>query len=78
MASGWVVLRATTNRAQASALYLCAYYLGSSLGGTAGGFAFEHGDWTGTGLYVLVLLAVALFAAAGPVLNGRLVARLRR
>ncbi|MEV5824275.1 MFS transporter [Spirillospora sp. NPDC052242] len=78
VASGWVGLRASTNRAQASALYLCAYYLGSSLGGTAGGFAFEHGAWTGTGLYVLVLLAVALSAAAGPVLTGRLVARLRR
>ncbi|MBE1531309.1 MFS transporter [Actinomadura algeriensis] len=78
VASGWVGLHATENRAQASALYLCAYYLGSSLGGTAGGFAFEHGEWTGTGLYVLVLLAVALFAATGPVLSGRLVARLRR
>ncbi|OLT32365.1 hypothetical protein BJF79_36255 [Actinomadura sp. CNU-125] len=78
VASGWVGLRASTNRAQASALYLCAYYLGSSLGGTAGGFAFEHGAWTGTGLYVLVLLAAGLLAATGPVLSGRLVARLRR
>ncbi|MFV2172507.1 MFS transporter [Actinomadura sp. LOL_016] len=78
VASGWVGVRASTHRAQASALYLCAYYLGSSLGGTAGGFAFEHGAWTGTGLYVLAMLAVALLAATAPVLTDRLVARLRR
>ncbi|WP_026405244.1 MFS transporter [Actinomadura rifamycini] len=78
VASGWVGAHASANRAQASALYLCAYYLGSSLGGTAGGYAFEHGAWTGTGLYVLALLAVALLAATAPVLSGRLVARLRR
>ncbi|MBO2439747.1 MFS transporter [Actinomadura nitritigenes] len=65
VASGWVGRRAPTARAQASALYLFAYYLGSSVGGTAGGVAYEHGRWTGTALYVLVLLGVALPAAAG-------------
>ncbi|MGI5323161.1 MFS transporter [Actinomadura nitritigenes] len=65
VASGWVGRRATTARAQASALYLFAYYLGSSVGGTAGGVAYEHGHWTATALYVLVLLGVALLAAAG-------------
>ncbi|WP_242613958.1 MFS transporter [Actinomadura roseirufa] len=65
VASGWVGRRAETARAQASALYLFAYYLGSSVGGTAGGVAYERGHWTGTGLYVLALLAVALVAAAG-------------
>ncbi|QKG25252.1 MFS transporter [Actinomadura verrucosospora] len=65
VASGWVGRRASTARAQASALYLFAYYLGSSIGGTAGGVAYEHGHWTGTALYVLVLLGVALLAGAG-------------
>ncbi|MBA8951491.1 MFS transporter [Actinomadura namibiensis] len=65
VASGWVGLRARTARAQASALYLFAYYLGSSVGGSAGGVAFEGGAWTGTGLYVLATLAVAAVAAAG-------------
>jgi predicted MFS family arabinose efflux permease len=65
VASGWVGRRATAARAQASALYLFAYYLGSSVGGTAGGVAYERGHWTGTALYVLVLLGVALLAAAG-------------
>ncbi|MFD0692109.1 MFS transporter [Actinomadura fibrosa] len=81
VASGWVGRRASSARAQASALYLCAYYLGSSVGGTAGGVAFEHGHWDGTGFYVLALLAAGLAAAAGmpgPVLSGRLVGRLRR
>ncbi|MDL4775938.1 MFS transporter [Actinomadura xylanilytica] len=83
VASGWVGLRASSARAQASALYLFAYYLGSSIGGTAGGVAYERGQWTGTGLYVLLLLAVGLVAAAGmagtsPVLNGRLVGKVRR
>ncbi|MGI5164848.1 MFS transporter [Spirillospora sp. CA-253888] len=65
VASGWVGLRASTARAQASALYLFAYYLGSSVGGSAGGLAYERGHWTGTGLYVLALLAVGLVAALG-------------
>ncbi|MFD0854730.1 MFS transporter, partial [Actinomadura adrarensis] len=65
VASGWVGQQASVARSQASALYLFAYYLGSSIGGTAGGVAFESGGWTGTGLYVLALLAVALVAALG-------------
>lgn len=80
VASGWVGLRASGARAQASALYLFAYYLGSSVGGTAGGVAYEHGRWDGTGAYVLLLLAAGLAAALtmAPVLNGRLVGKVRR
>jgi YNFM family putative membrane transporter len=65
VASGWVGGRASMGRAQASGLYLFAYYLGGSAGGSAGGFAYEHGHWAGTVAYGLVLLVVALVAAVG-------------
>ncbi|MFC5179959.1 MFS transporter [Actinomadura harenae] len=78
VASGWVGLRARTGRAQASALYLFAYYFGSSIGGSAGGVAFEHGHWTATALYVLALYGVALLAASTLDLSVRLVGKLRR
>ncbi|MEV5574923.1 MFS transporter [Spirillospora sp. NPDC052269] len=78
VASGWVGLRARTGRAQASALYLFAYYFGSSIGGSAGGVAFEHGRWTATALYVLALYGVAFLAASTLDLSVRLVGKLRR
>jgi predicted MFS family arabinose efflux permease len=72
VASGWVGLRATTDRAQASALYLFAYYLGSSVGGSAGGVAFERGGWPAAVTYVLVLGLLAAGAGFAPrVLSGR-------
>jgi YNFM family putative membrane transporter len=52
--------RATTGRSQASALYLLAYYAGSSLGGWAGGLAYERAAWPGVVAYVGGLLVVAL------------------
>lgn len=55
VASGWVSRRADTARAQASALYLLAYYAGSSVLGTATGLAFSHGGWN------LMVLAVASY-----------------
>jgi len=65
VASGWVGRRAAGGRAHASGLYLFAYYLGSSVGGSAGGVAYEHGRWPATVAYGLVLLSVALVAALG-------------
>jgi MFS transporter, YNFM family, putative membrane transport protein len=65
VASGWVGRRAATAKAHASALYLFAYYLGSSVGGSAGGLAYEHGHWPATVGYGVALLAVALVAALG-------------
>ena len=59
-ASGMVGRRATTGRSQASALYLLAYYAGSSLGGWAGGLAYERAAWPGVVAYVGALLVVAL------------------
>jgi MFS transporter, YNFM family, putative membrane transport protein len=64
IASGWVGQRALTARAQASALYLLCYYLGSSVGGSVGGLAYEHEGWSGVVIMVVVLLLLALVAAA--------------
>jgi YNFM family putative membrane transporter len=61
-----VGLRARTARAQASALYVSAYYLGSSVGGSAGGLAFERGDWPATVSYVFVLVLLAAGAGLRP------------
>lgn len=62
-ASGWVAARAGGRaRAQASALYLLAYYGGSSLGGWLAGPAFTAAGWGGLTVLVGAFLAVALAA----------------
>ncbi|GLF94249.1 MFS transporter [Streptomyces yaizuensis] len=74
VASAAVSRTATTGRAQASALYQSAYYLGSSVGGTLGAIAFHAGGWPGT-------VGLALLAVTGVVsitLYGTRVARLER
>jgi len=59
VASGQVGQHASGARAQASALYLCAYYLGSSVVGYAAGYVWEHAGW----LPLMAVLA-ALFVLA--------------
>ncbi|PRH76142.1 MFS transporter [Streptomyces solincola] len=54
VASSSVSRTAAHGRAQASALYQSAYYLGSSAGGTLGAVAFHAGGWAGTVLLGLV------------------------
>ncbi|MFJ8883221.1 MFS transporter [Streptomyces sp. NPDC102402] len=65
VASSSVSRTATSGRAQASALYQSAYYLGSSAGGTLGAVAFHAGGWGGTVtlgvLAVLGVLSITLF-----------------
>ena len=63
VASAWVGARAATARAQASSLYLLAYYLGSSISGTGGGLIWSSWGWTG-----VVALILGLLVAAGLVL----------
>jgi YNFM family putative membrane transporter len=62
-ASSWVAHRALRARALASALYLCSYYLGSSLVGSFSGLMWHRGGWHGVagilGLLLLVCLGVA-------------------
>lgn len=61
IASSWVGRRATHDKAQASSLYLFFYYLGSSIGGTAGGSFWTAFGWGGlismiSGFLILALL----------------------
>ena len=63
VASAWVGSLATHSRAQASSLYLFAYYLGSSISGTGGGFFYSQWGWPGVVLLILLLIGVAGMAA---------------
>jgi len=64
VASSWVGRRASLlpggAPALASSLYLFAYYLGSSIGGSLGGVAYDHAGWLGVVGYVTGLLAGAI------------------
>ena len=63
IASGWVGKRATTARAQATSLYLFAYYQGSSISGTLGGLFWVKWGWHGITIIITSLLLLALAAA---------------
>ena len=63
IASSWVGLRAEKAQAQASALYLFFYYLGSSVAGTLGGWALSRAGWPGVAAFVGALSALALVVA---------------
>ncbi|SHI02873.1 MFS transporter [Streptomyces sp. 3214.6] len=66
VASSAVSKTATTGRAQASALYQSAYYIGSSTGSTVGAMAFHSGGWAGTvGVGVLAVLGVVTITVLG-------------
>jgi predicted MFS family arabinose efflux permease len=60
VAGGWVGRLATEHRAEASALYLLAYYLGSSIAGAVAGVAYAAAGWVGTAGFVGALLVVAI------------------
>ena len=59
VASAWVGARAQTARAQASSLYLLAYYLGSSISGTGGGVVWSCYGWEGVVSLIAGLLLLA-------------------
>ena len=63
IASSWVGLRAETGKAQASALYLFFYYVGSSLAGSIGGWFFTLGAWPGEAAFIGALSGLALLIA---------------
>ncbi|WP_030263180.1 MFS transporter [Streptomyces sp. NRRL B-24484] len=74
-ASSAVGRTATEGRAQASALYLIAYYLGNSLGGTIGADAYHATGWSGAaavGLCAMTLAAgITLYATRRAVVERR-------
>ena len=63
IASSWVGLRAPTGRAQATALYLFFYYLGSTVAGSAGGWFFLHWGWPGVVAFLSAMVLAALWVA---------------
>jgi YNFM family putative membrane transporter len=63
VASSWVGRRATQGRAHATALYLFAYYLGSSVLGSLGGVVYGASGWSGTVIAVALVLTAALVIA---------------
>ncbi|MEJ2864525.1 MFS transporter [Actinomycetospora flava] len=63
VASAWVGRRAEHGRAVASGLYLGAYYVGSSVGGTLGGVAYGAAGWPATVAFMVVLFALAALVA---------------
>jgi MFS transporter, YNFM family, putative membrane transport protein len=62
--SAWVGARAQTGKAQASSMYLFAYYVGSSVVGSLGGVFWSIGRWPGvrwmTGTLLVVAIAIAI------------------
>ena len=60
IASAWVGERAPDARGRASALYLFAYYAGSSVLGAAGGIAWTRAGWSGVAGIALTLGLAAL------------------
>ncbi len=62
-ASGWIGLLARTDLGHASSLYLLAYYLGSSVAGSSGGFFWTHGGWPAVVGFVAALHGAAMVAA---------------
>ncbi|UED84504.1 MFS transporter [Streptomyces profundus] len=68
IASGSVSRVATHGKAHASALYQVAYYLGASVGGTAGAVVYHRAAWAGLVLFALTALlvtaAITLYATA--------------
>ncbi len=66
VASSAVSKTAARGRAQASALYQSAYYVGSSAGSTVGAVAFHSGGWAGTvGVGLLAVLGVVTITVLG-------------
>lgn len=63
IASSWVGRRAGSNKAQASSLYLFAYYMGSSVAGACGGLFYGSHGWNGVAVFVGVLVVAGLLVS---------------
>jgi YNFM family putative membrane transporter len=65
VASALVGRLARDTKGHASSLYLLAYYLGSSIAGSIGGYFWLVGGWSAVVSFILVMLAACLVAALG-------------
>ena len=69
-ASAWVGEIATHDRAEASSLYVCSYYVGSSFMGWVSGYFF-HAGWTLFVAWIALVLGVSLLIALSLFKQGR-------
>ncbi|WP_147534244.1 MFS transporter [Bacillus marasmi] len=60
VASSWLGDFVTKDKAQASSLYLFAYYSGSSIVGSVGGYFWQHYHWVGVIGFISILTMSAL------------------
>ena len=67
VASSWVSTLAGDRRGQGAAMYLLAYYLGSSAFGALVGLAYEAGGWPGAATGIGVLFVLGAVAVSGVV-----------
>ncbi|TFD94469.1 MFS transporter [Jeotgalibacillus sp. R-1-5s-1] len=65
VATSWVSARALQHKSQASSLYLFLYYVGSSIGGTLGGFFWSGFGWIGVAGMIAVFLMIGFWCARG-------------
>ncbi|WP_337996304.1 MFS transporter [Oleispirillum naphthae] len=63
IASGWVGRTADGAKGHAASLYLLAYYLGSSLLGSSGGWFWTHMGWPAVAAFCATLFAITLAIA---------------
>jgi YNFM family putative membrane transporter len=61
--SSWVGRRAGPAKANAAAMYLFAYYMGSSLAGALGGVCYTVAGWRGVTMFVTMLWGTGLLIA---------------
>jgi MFS transporter, YNFM family, putative membrane transport protein len=63
VASGWVGMLGGASKGHAASLYMLAYYLGSSIAGSAGGWFWSEGAWPAVSAFTLALIALAIGCA---------------
>lgn len=63
ISSSWTNQLAGKLRTQAASIYLFAYYVGGSIGGTAIGSVYKSHAWEGVVIVTVVLAIISLFAA---------------
>lgn len=71
VASGWAPVVGSRHPSQASALYVCSYYVGSSIFGAVVGLSWRAGAWPATAASVGALVLVGLVSSLAVVARVR-------